>query len=426
MLMNTNKKLRKSTKELESEFDTDRVRSAKELVGELLGGYSPDELLGSGGLLRTLTKAIVERALEAEMTHHLGYEHSGSRPLSLNNTRNGQGSKTLKTEHGEVPIQVPRDRDGTFSPQIVKKRQTRVAGLDEKVIGLYGRGMSVRDIQEQLRELYDVNVSADLISNVTDSILDEVKAWRHRPLDPIYPIVYLDALVVKGRDGNLVKNKAVYVVLGVNMAGHKEVLGLWIQSTEGAKFWHQVLTDLKNRGLGDILIACTDGLTGFPEAIESVFPQTITQTCIVHLLRNSVRYVPWKERKAVMFDLKPVYTAANEEVALEALAAFDANWGSKYPMITQSWQNAWERVVPFLAFPPDIRKVIYTTNAIESINRQIRKITKTKGHFPTDESIYKILFLGLKNASKKWTMPIRNWSCALNQFAILFPGRLPL
>lgn len=419
------KKTRKSTRELEKEFDPQRVAAAKELVGNLMEGYAPEDLLGAGGLLRTLTKAIVERALDAEMTDHLGYEKGQAR-ATTGNGRNGSGSKTLHTESGAVSIDVPRDRSATFEPQLVKKRQTRVPGLDEKIIGLYGRGMSVRDIRDQVQELYGADVSPDLISSVTDSVLEEVKAWRNRPLDAVYPVVYLDALVVKGRDGGLVKNKHVYVALGLNMAGKKEVLGLWIQRTEGAKFWLQVLTDIKNRGVKDVLIACTDGLTGFADAIEATFPDTIVQTCIVHLLRNSVRFVAWKERRTVLADLKPIYTAANEEAALEALAAFDEKWQHKYPMITQSWQAAWERVVPFLAFPAEIRKVIYTTNSIESLNRQIRKVIKTKGHFPTDDSIYKVIYLALKNAAQKWTMPIHNWPRAMNQLAIQFPGRLPL
>ena len=416
---------RKSAQELEQEFDPARVAAAKTLVGNLMQDYSPDELLGSGGLLRTLTKAVVETALEAELSHHLGYACGGSAEESVGNSRNGYGHKVLKTEHGDVPIHVPRDRRGDFHPSLVRKRQTRVPGLDERIISLYGRGMSVRDIEAQMQDLYGTSVSPDLISRVTDAVLDQVKAWRHRPLDEFYPIVYLDALVVKARDGSMVKNKRVYVVLGITLSGQKEVLGLWIQQTEGAKFWQQVLTDMKNRGVKDLLIACTDGLTGFSEAIEAVFPQTITQTCIVHMIRNSMRYVPWKQRKVVAADLKDIYVAPNEEAALDALSAFDEKWGKVYPMVVRSWKDAWQRVVPFLAFPPELRKIIYTTNAIEAINRQLRKVIKTKGHFPTDESIFKILYLALENASKKWTMPIRDWAHALQQLSILFPGRIP-
>jgi putative transposase len=404
----------------------ERQAKVNELVGALMADYQPEELLSHGGLMKQLVGAVVERALAAEMTEHLGYD-KGERPgRSCGNSRNGTSTKVLRGEHGEIPIRVPRDRNGSFEPQLVKKHQTRLPGFDDKIVSMYARGMSVRDIQAQLEDLYGVEVGPDLISRVTDSVSDEVKAWQARPLDPLYPVVYLDALVVKARDGGLVKNKHVYLALGINMQGHKELLGMWIQRAEGAKFWHQVLTELQNRGLKDMLIVCTDGLTGFPDAIEAVYPDAIVQTCIVHLLRNSVRYVAWKDRRAVLADLKPIYAAPNEEAALTALAAFDERWKATYPMIAQSWQAAWERVVPFLAFPPDIRKVIYTTNAIEAINRQVRKVIKTKGHFPSDDSVFKILFLALQNASKKWNMPIRDWSRALHQLAILFPGRLPV
>lgn len=402
----------------------EKLSKAKELVGELMQDYEPEELLSQGGLMQQLVKAVVERALEAEMSAHLGYE-KGERPAGgSQNSRNGYGRKVLKGEQGEIPIQVPRDRNGSFVPQMVKKHQTRVPGFDEKIISMYARGLSVRDIQAQLQELYGVTVSPDLVSTVTSSVLEEVKAWQNRPVDRVYPIVFLDALVVKGRDGGLVKNKHVYLALGINMKGEKEILGMWLQRSEGAKFWNQVLVELKNRGLQDMLIVCTDGLTGFAAAIEAVFPNAVVQTCIIHQLRTSVRYVSYKDRRQVLADLKPVYTAATEEAALEALTAFDEKWRARYPMIAQSWEAAWERIVPFLAFPPEIRKVIYTTNAIESINRQLRKVIKTKGHFPNDESILKILYLALQNASKKWTMPIRDWPQALHQLAIHFPGRV--
>ncbi|WP_045120431.1 IS256 family transposase [Haliangium ochraceum] len=393
------------------------------MVGALMGDYKAEELLSQGGLMQQLVGAVVERALEAEMTEHLGYA-KGERSGGGGNSRNGTSRKMLKGDNGEFPIQVPRDRAGSFAPQLVKKHQTRLPGFDDKIIAMYARGMSVRDIQAQLEELYGVDVGSDLISRVTDSVLDEVKAWQARPLDPVYPIVYLDALVVKVRDGGLVKNKHVYLALGVNMQGKKEILGMWLQRSEGAKFWHQVLTELRNRGLKDMLIVCTDGLSGFPEAIEAVYPEAVLQTCIVHLLRASIRYVTWKDRRAVLADLKPVYTAPTEEAALDALVAFNERWQHTYPMIGQSWEAAWERVIPLFAFPSEIRRVIYTTNAIESVNRQIRKVIKTKGHFPNDDAVFKILFLALHNASKKWTMPIRDWSRALHQLAILFPGRL--
>lgn len=406
--------------------EAEKLEKAKAAIGSLLSDYSPEELLGQGGLMQKLAGAVLETALEAEMSEHLGYERGDRSSLGRGNSRNGSSSKTVKGDHGEVSVHVPRDRNGTFEPQIVKKHQTRLAGFDDKIVALYARGMSVRDIRGQLEELYGVEVSPDLISRVTDSVYDEVKAWQNRPVDPVYPIVYLDALVVKGRDGGMVKNKSVYLALGVNMEGTKEVLGLWIQRTEGAKFWGQILTELRNRGLQDMLIVCTDGLTGFSEAIEATYPEAIVQTCVVHLLRNSVRFVAWKDRRQVLADLKPVYTAPTEDAALQALLEFEDKYKSKYPTIAQTWHAAWERFVPFLAFPPEIRKVIYTTNAIEAVNRQIRKVIKTKGHFPSDESITKILFLALRNASKKWTMPIRQWPQALNQLAIRFPGRLPV
>lgn len=406
--------------------EAEKLEKAKAAIGSLLADYSAEELLGQGGLMQKLAGAVLETALEAEMTEHLGYERGTRSSTGRGNSRNGSSSKTVKGDHGEVSVRVPRDRDSTFEPQIVKKHQTRLAGFDDKIIAMYARGVSVRDIRAQLEELYGVGVSPDLISRVTDSVLDEVKAWQNRPLDPVYPIVYLDALVVKGRDGGMVKNKSVYLALGINMEGKKEVLGLWIQRTEGAKFWSQILTELRNRGLQDMLIVCTDGLQGFSEAIEATYPEAIVQTCVVHLLRNSVRYVAWKDRRQVMADLKPVYTAPNEDAALQALMEFEDTYKATYPTIAQSWHAAWERFVPFLAFPPELRKVIYTTNAIEAINRQIRKVIKTKGHFPNDESITKILFLALRNASKTWTMPVRRWSQALNQLAICFPGRLPV
>jgi putative transposase len=406
--------------------DAEKLEKAKDVVGGLLGDYKPEELFAPGGLMQKLAGAILERALEAEMTEHLGYERGDRTDGADGNARNGAGEKTVIGEHGQTRIRVPRDRKGSFEPQIVKKHQRRIPGFDDKIIGLYARGMSVRDIQGQLQELYGIEVSPDVISRATDGVLEEVKAWQNRPLDPVYPVVFLDALVVKGRDGALVKNKHVYLALGINMEGQKEILGMWIQRSEGAKFWHQVLAELQNRGLKDMLIVCTDGLTGFPDAIEAVYPDAVVQTCILHLLRNSVRYVTWKDRRAVLADLKPVYTAPSEEAALDALAAFDETWKDRYPMIANSWQAAWQRVVPFLAFPPEIRKAIYTTNAIEAINRQLRKVIKTKGHFPTDDAIFKILYLALRNASKKWNMPIRAWSRALHQLAIHFPGRLPL
>ena len=395
----------------------------QELLEELLKDYkSPEDLLGQGGLLKELTKALVEKALDGELTHHLGYpKHSSSKS---DNARNGKSKKGLLTDHGRMEIVSPRDRNGSFEPELVKKRQTRFDGFDDKILSMYARGMTVREIQGHLEDIYAVEVSPDLISSVTDSVLEEVKAWQNRPLDAVYPIVFMDALRVKIRDSGHVINKAVYMALGVNLDGNKEVLGLWVAKEEGAKFWLKVVTELKNRGVKDMFIACVDGLKGFPEAIESVYPETQVQLCIVHMVRNSLRFVPWKDKKAVVADLKTIYTATNAEVAKENLNAFRTKWDEKYPTIADSWERNWEGLVPFLSYPDYIRKAIYTTNAIESLNRSLRKISKNRGSFPNDESALKLLYLALKNISKKWTMPIRLWKQALNQFVILFPGRL--
>ena len=395
----------------------------QELLEELLKDYkSPEDLLGQGGLLKELTKALVEKALDGELTHHLGYpKHSSSKS---DNARNGKSKKGLLTDHGRMEIVSPRDRNGSFEPELVKKRQTRFDGFDDKILSMYARGMTVREIQGHLEDIYAVEVSPDLISSVTDSVLEEVKAWQNRPLDAVYPIVFMDALRVKIRDSGHVINKAVYMALGVNLDGHKEVLGLWVAKEEGAKFWLKVVTELKNRGVKDMFIACVDGLKGFPEAIESVYPETQVQLCIVHMVRNSLRFVPWKDKKAVVADLKTIYTATNAEVAKESLNAFRTKWDEKYPTIADSWERNWEGLVPFLSYPDYIRKAIYTTNAIESLNRSLRKISKNRGSFPNDESALKLLYLALRNISKKWTMPIRLWKQALNQFVILFPGRL--
>jgi putative transposase len=320
---------------------------------------------------------------------------------------------------------VPRDRQGTFEPQLVRKRERRVSGFDDRILALYARGMSVRDIQGHLQEMYGVEVSPDLISRVTSAVADDVTAWQNRPLDPVYCIVYLDALVVKVRDQGVVRNKAVYLALGVTTHGSKEVLGLWIEQNEGAKFWLKVINELKTRGVRDILIACCDGLKGFPEAIEAVFPNTVVQTCIVHMIRNSARFVGYKDRKELVRDLKPVYAAANREVAEAALGSFEEKWGRRYPMIGASWRSNWERVVPFLDFPPDIRRIIYTTNAIESLNSSLRKLVYHRGHFPSDEAVTKLLYLALRNMEKRWDRSARDWSKALGQFAIFFEGRLP-
>jgi len=397
-----------------------------ELLDQLLANYTkPEDLTGKDGILKQLTARLVERALQAEMTEHLGYEKNEPKGRGLPNSRNGTSCKTLKTEQGPVEIEVPRDREGTFEPQLVKKRQTRFSGFDEKILGMYARGMTVRDIQGHLEEVYGVEVSPDLISKVTSAVVEDVTAWQNRPLDAVYPIVYLDALVVKVRDQGVVRNKSVYIALGVTLAGAKEVLGLWIEQNEGAKFWLKVVNELKTRGVRDLLIACCDGLKGFPEAIEAVFPQAVVQTCIVHMIRNSLRFVSYKDRKAVAKELRPVYTAASREEALVALDAFEQKWARRYPMIASSWRSNWERVVPFLDFPPDVRRVVYTTNAIESLNSTLRKLLQYRGHFPTDEAVFKLLYLALSKMEKKWERSIRDWSNVLGQFSIFFKDRIP-
>ena len=396
-----------------------------ELLDELLSDYQrPEDLIGENGLLKQLTKRLVERALDAEMTAHLGHERHAPVANASGNTRNGRSRKTLKGEFGELPIEVPRDREGSFEPQIVPKHQTRWTGFDEKVLSLYARGMTVREIQAHLQEMYGAEVSPSLISNVTDAVIDEVKLWQARPLDQVYPILYLDCIHVKVRDG-AVRAKAVYLAIGITLAGEKEVLGLWLAQTEGAKFWLQVVTELKNRGVQDIFIACVDGLKGFPEAIEAVFPATTVQLCIVHMVRHSLNYVSWKRRAEVAADLKRIYTSATLEEAELHLGEFEAKWDTDYPPIGQSWRRNWDRLTPFFDFPPEIRKVIYTTNAIESVNYSLRKLTRHRGAFPSDEALIKLLYLALRNISKKWTMPIRDWKAALNQFTIRYEERLP-
>ena len=341
------------------------------------------------------------------------------------NTRNGKSQKTLKGEFGELPIDIPRDRHGSFEPQLIPKHQTRWTGFDDKILSLYARGMTVREIQGHLEEMYGTEVSPTLISSVTDAVIEEVKAWQVRPLDALYPIVYLDCIHVKVRDAGAVRVKAVYLALGINLGGEKELLGLWIAQTEGAKFWLQVVTELKNRGVQDVFIACVDGLKGFPEAIEVVFPKTAVQLCIVHLVRYSLNYVSWKLRKAVAADLRAVYTAATAEEAAQRLAEFEGKWGEAYPTIGQSWRRNWPHITPFFDYPPEIRKVIYTTNAIESVNMSLRKVTKNRGSFPSDEALLKLFYLALRNISKKWTMPIRDWKAALTRFTIQFEDRMP-
>lgn len=394
------------------------------LVAQLLGNYQkPEDLIGENGLLKQLTKLLVEKALDAEMAQHLGHNKHESVANATGNTRNGKSKKTLKGDFGELPIEIPRDRHSTFEPQIIPKHQTRWAGFDEKILSLYARGMTVREIQSHLEEIYGAEVSPSLISSVTDAVAEEVKTWQSRPLDPIYPIVYLDCIHVKIREG-AVRVKAVYLAIGVTMTGEKEVLGLWLSQTEGAKFWLQVVTELRNRGVQDIFIACVDGLKGFPEAIEAVFPKATVQLCIVHMVRHSLNYVSWKRRPEVAADLKQIYQSTTAEEAERRLGEFEAKWDAEYLPIGQSWRRNWPRLIPFFDYPPEIRKVIYTTNAIESVNMSLRKLTKNRGSFPSDEALLKLFYLALRNISQKWTMPIRDWKAALNRFTIEFGDRI--
>jgi putative transposase len=410
---------------LDSVPDDLRRKLPDDVVDELLAGArTEEEIVGPGGLLSQLTKRLVERAMEVELTDHLGYESHQEPPGGTGNTRNGSSPKTLITEHGQVGIDAPRDREGSFSPKIVRKRQRRFEGFDDKILALYSRGLSTRDIEAHIAEIYGVHVGRDLISRVTDAVMDDARAWQQRPLDDVYPVVFLDALVLKIRDGGTVGRRACYLALGVGMDGSRDVLGLWFQATEGAKFWMQVLSELKHRGIRDILIACVDGLKGFPEAIEAVFPQTTVQTCIVHLIRNSLKYVPRRELATVARDLKPIYTAIDADHAHHELERFDEKWGKRFPVITQAWLDSWEYVTPFLAFGPEVRRVIYTTNAIEALNRQLRKAVKTKGHFPSEDAARKLLYLAILNAVPAWTRT-RNWTTALLAFKIHFGDRLP-
>ena len=374
---------------------------------------------------RLLKKIAVEAALGAELEEHLGYAKPESRGRGSGNSRNGYSRKTLKGDHGEVQIDTPRDRDATFEPQLVRKGQTRLTQFDDQILALYAKGMSTRDIVTTFKEMYDADVSAGLISKVTDAVLDQVLEWQSRPLDELYPIVYLDCIVLKIRQDKRVINKAIYLALGINVEGHKELLGLWLAETEGAKFWLSVLTELHNRGLKDIFIAAVDGLTGFPEAINSVYPQTKIQLCIVHMVRNSLKFVSWKDRKAVAADLKKIYRSLTVDEAEQELTAFGEIWDEKYPTISQSWQRHWPNLITLFEYPHDIRKVIYTTNAIESLNSVIRKAVKNRKVFPHDQAAMKVVYLAIEAAAKKWSMPVRDWKGALNRFMIEFPERMP-
>jgi putative transposase len=406
---------------------TEEVRALlpDEVIDELLAGArTEEEITGPGGLLSQLTKRLVERAMEVELTDHLGFEPHQEPAGGTGNTRNGVMSKTLITEQGPVRIDTPRDRAGTFEPQIVRKRQRRFEGFDDKILALYSRGLSTRDIEAHLEEIYGVKVGRDLISRVTDAVMEDARAWQTRPLEDVYPVVFLDALVLKIRDGGSVQRRACYLALAIGMDGEREVLGMWFQANEGAKFWMQVLTDLKQRGVQDILICCVDGLKGFPEAIEAVFPQTTVQTCIVHLIRHSLKYVPRRQYEQVIKDLRPIYTAIDQDQALVALEAFEEKWGAQIPVIGQAWRSAWEYVTPFMAFEPEVRRVIYTTNAIEALNRQLRKAVKTKGSFPSEDAARKLIYLAIQNAVPQWTST-RGWTKALLAFKIHFGDRLP-
>lgn len=400
------------------------MRIKPEVIDELLKDYKkPEDVLGENGLLKQLTKALLERALNAELTHHLGYEKHERVAEKGENARNGASEKTLETEQGEMVVQVPRDRNATFEPQIVRKHQRRFAGFDDKIISMYARGMSTREIQGHLEEMYGVEVSPALISEVTDAVVEELKGWQSRALEPLYPILFLDALYVKIRHEGRIENRAVYVAIGINLEGRKEVLGLWTSGNEGAKFWLAVLTELRNRGVKDVFVVCVDGLKGFRQAIESVYPQAEVQMCIVHLVRASLNYVNWKERKQVAADLKPIYRAATAVQAELELAAFAGKWGDKYGAIVKVWRENWERVIPFFAFAEEVRRVVYTTNAVESLHMSMRKIIKNRGSFPNEEAAMKLLYLALKNVAKKWET-VQNWKSALNRFEILWGDRI--
>lgn len=397
-----------------------------EVLNELLKDYQkPEDILGKDGLFKQLQKRLLEKAMGAELTVHLGYDKHDPAGRNSGNSRNGTSPKTLKGEFGHLELETPRDRNGTFEPLIVAKGQRRFEGFDQAILSLYSRGMTTREIEGHLLDIYGVEVSPTLVSQVTEAVCADVKVWQDRPLEEVYPIVYFDALWGKVREDGQVAKVAVYLALGITMTGQKEILGMWAARSEGAKFWLHVLTELKNRGVKDIFIGCVDGITGFPEAMEAVFPATQVQLCLVHMVRNSLSYVGWKERKAVAADLKLIYRAATEAQAGQALEAFAQKWDKKYPSISKSWRAHWPELITFLKYPEEIRKAIYTTNAIESVNRSLRKITKNRGVFPNEESLLRLYYLALERAAKKWTKPIHNWSEALNRFAIEFGDRMP-
>ena len=400
----------------------------EEVLDELLGSKevkTQDDLFGKDGILKQLSKQLMERLLEAEMTNHLGYTKHAIEGHNSGNSRNGKTKKTVKTGNGDIKIMVPRDRESEFEPILIEKRKSHLKGLDDQILSLYAKGMTVRDIHDHLSELYGTEISRDLISTITDAVLEDVTEWRNRPLDKIYPIVFIDGFVSKCRLDGAVSNRTVYVVYGINLEGKKDVIGLQLGSTEGSKFWLQVLTELRNRGLEDIFILCADGLKGLPEAVENAFPQALFQTCIVHMVRHSLNYVPYNEKKAVAADLKKIYESSTVNLAQQALDDFELAWGDKYQIIVKSWRNNWEKIIPFMQFPIEIRKVIYTTNIVESLNNTLRKSVRNRGHFPTEDALMKVLHLAIKGVSKKWSMPVRAWKLALNRFAIMFPERFP-
>ena len=398
------------------------------LIDELLGSRevkTQDDLFGKEGILKQLSKQLMERLLEAEMTNHLGYSRHSIEGHNSGNSRNGKTKKTVKTGNGDIEITVPRDRESEFEPVLIEKRKSHLKGLDDQILSLYAKGMTVRDIHEHLSELYGTEISRDLISTITDAVLEDVTQWRNRPLDKIYPIVFIDGFVSKCRVDGAVGNSTVYVIYGINLEGKKDVLGLYLGAAEGAKFWLQSLTELRNRGLEDIFILCADGLKGLPEAVEGAFPKALFQTCIVHMVRHSLNYVPYNEKKAVATDLKKIYESSTVKSAIIALDDFELTWVDKYPVIVKSWRNNWEKITPFMQFPPEIRKVIYTTNIVESLNNTLRKSVRNRGHFPTEDALMKVLYLAIQGVSKKWTMPIHDWKLALNRFAIMFADRFP-
>jgi putative transposase len=398
----------------------------KEILDELMKDFKkPEDLIGEEGLLKQLTKALLEKAMATELTQELGYEKHDKEAAKGKNRRNGTTRKTVRSKHGQIALDIPRDRDNEFEPVMIKKHHRRFDGFDEMILSLYSKGVSTRDIRSHIEELYGIEISPDLVSAVTDGVQDLVREWQTRPLDRVYPIVYLDAIRVKIRMEGVVKNRCIYIAIGVNLQGKKETLGLWSAENEGAKFWLSVLTELRNRGVSDIFISCVDGLKGFSEAIESVFPDTITQLCIVHQIRNSLKYVTSRDKAALMADMKLIYTAATEQEALAALDAFEAKWGAKYQVIVRSWRTNWSKISPMFRFTSEIRKAIYTTNVIESLNYSLRKVTKTRAAFPSEEAAMKLLWLGIQNASKRWTRPIPEWGVSLNQLSIMFEGRMP-